>query len=402
MTTQSIAAASCLRAASAAASIVVKTIDTEHALLAKSLSEVLMDSKLASQLLTKLQALALTTTALLLTSRESVNQILGDNGGHGFSEAVFTALRAVIRRLRLVCELPPCQARRAPIVFTAPHTLELQRDGCVTHAREDYTGTIALRLADLIGGAYIGWATQERDRVKALINNTGAPDASNRDPNYLRDDEQRDSPWFNALRSAREQLGAAVLREEGRTVVGYLHVDVHGTRDPPVWEVDCMLGTGAMGDGECTRAFRSRLESELRPLLQSIETAGGGRMDLHAGGELTPAPFFSGCRCGARNTLTQTSTNCALWQSVGSMPFSLAVQVELSLRLRKYLVASPAHLKRFALGIVHALQGDQRQRIRSSTSSQRPRVASQRNLRTSTDQRNPDPAKRAYNSMGVR
>uniref|UniRef100_A0A7S0IV83 Uncharacterized protein n=1 Tax=Calcidiscus leptoporus TaxID=127549 RepID=A0A7S0IV83_9EUKA len=83
-------------------------------------------------------------------------------------------------------------------------------------------------------------------------------------------------------------------------------------------------------------------------------------MDLHAGGELTQEPHFVGCLNGARNTLTQTGTNHALWQSIGSAPFDFAVQVELSLRLRKHLMAEPAHLKRFATGLVNALQGGQR------------------------------------------
>ena len=48
-------------------------------------------------------------------------------------------------------------------------------------------------------------AEEERERVRAL----GGPCATNRDPNYLHDNELSDSVWLAALRQLRERLAPA-------------------------------------------------------------------------------------------------------------------------------------------------------------------------------------------------
>ena len=282
--------------------------------------------------------------------------------------ASLRALQSAIRRRRLdvSCHGP------APIVFTAPHTLELHRDDEPNHKPEDYTGTLALRFAEAAGGACITWSQAERGRVRA----TGAACASNRDPNYLRDDELPRSPWFAALRTCRERLrplwseGGAMGGAAGGAAGGGgggggggaglgvpLHVDVHGIRDPPAHRADCMVGSAAMrrhlGCG-ATDVLLTRVEARLLPLLAQMPlegaASGGPVADrLHAGAPGgTPVPRLGGDWGGTRNTLTQLSTDAELFASCGSLHYPLAIQVELSLRLRKHLNANRVHREAFA------------------------------------------------------
>ena len=108
-----------------------------------------------------------------------------------------------------------------------PHILALKRDNNSDHKPEDFTGTLARRFAKICGGACITWTEQERTRIR-----DEGTDATNRDPNYLKDSELLDNPWFAALRSLRESK-VSLWDSEG-AMKPCLHVDVHGMKDPPL------------------------------------------------------------------------------------------------------------------------------------------------------------------------
>lgn len=299
----------------------------------------------------KLAQAELNTTDVLTLPQMEINNRLRDAGDKALSSASTTALQQAIHR----CRLDVAIHGKTPIVFSAPHTIELQRDGQPKHKVEDFTSPLARLFADVTGGGHILWREEERERVRAL----GGPCPTNRDPNFLSDAELGDSAWFTALRCAREELAPS-----GRPCI---HVDVHGMRNPPAYPVDCLVGTLAMrrqhGDAR-TDALCDEVERVLRPVLQRIPIArpaaaegeGGGDsaadvvgamaefMDLQAGGAATPAPLLGGdWGVGSgRNTLTQLSTNRGLWTahaapSGGPQCFACALQIELSMRLRRHL-----------------------------------------------------------------
>ena len=205
-----------------------------------------------------------TPTDLLILTRVQVNARFGTN----FGDRSFNALQQAIRRRRLDCHFPGAiPAGGGPrIVFTAPHTLALLRDNSPQHAREDYTGTLARRFANLCGGGYVTWTEEERRRVQALP----AADASNRDPNFLTNDELSDSVWFHALLRQRERFVPMVFGNDPPGAMNAcLHVDVHGMRDPPAHPVDLMVGSAAMrrrfGAGR-PHAVLGRIATELRAI----------------------------------------------------------------------------------------------------------------------------------------
>lgn len=268
------------------------------------------------------------------------------------------ALQQAIRRRRLAVLAPPAGSWRHSVLFTAPHTLELLRDGQPQHAREVYTGSLAKHFATAVGGACVTWTEPERERVGALE----IPDASNRDPNHLTDIEMPHSVWFAALRALREQM-VPIWGPVGGAMRPCLHVDVHGMRDPPAYSVDCLIGTSALRRHHGERRaeeFCAAIEAKLRPVLQRIPVGtDGGAMDLHAGGPATAAAELGG-DWGAgsgRNTLTQMSTNSKLFAAGGSLCYTHAVQVELSQRLRKFLIKNEACRTAFAVAIVECVQG---------------------------------------------
>ena len=185
------------------------------------------------------------------------------------SEECVDKLQQVIRQRRLDVITDPAGSR---VVFTAPHTLELLRDGCAAHAREPYTGSLAKRFAAACGGACVTWTETERLRVGKL----GEPDGSNRDPNFLTDIELAHSSWFASLRALRDGMAPATPQPDScgpsstvACVPVAVHVDVHGIRDQPAYAVDCLIGTSALrrcfGD-ERAHAICCRIEEHLRPV----------------------------------------------------------------------------------------------------------------------------------------
>lgn len=362
-------------------------------------------------------------------SLNDINAHMLEAERRAFKLSSFGNLQQAIRRRRLDVRI----WGRRPIVFTAPHAIALQRDGHCVHKEEVYTATLARRFAELGGGGHVTWDDGERDRVAKLVN----PDASNRDPNFLCDDELERSPWFYALRHLRDSLGSTGHGNDG-SVKRCVHIDVHGMRNPPAYPVDCLVGSGAMrlhlGDALADELC-SGIEEHLRPVLQKMEVASSsglrstnvdvepvcdpdatmslhaGRaaddpdsacipiaqavytseedsntsaastmdlmhvtpsaevevatpskprpapqmMDLHAGGPVTPAPALMGLSEPLRNTLTQMSTRTALFEAHGSACFTHALQLELSLRLRKHLIEHQADREDFLAALVEAV-----------------------------------------------
>lgn len=70
-------------------------------------------------------------------------------------------------------------------IFTAPHSINLARDGCSDHLPEDFTSFLARCWAAESKGTSITWASA----AHALCCQTEAPIPGTRDPNYLLSDE---------------------------------------------------------------------------------------------------------------------------------------------------------------------------------------------------------------------
>ena len=263
------------------------------------------------------------------------------------------------------------------VAFTAPHSIPVARDGDAAHKVEHHTWALAREFARGVaehgaGGAdgaaasppfaaaCVRWSRAERRRTRTRA------DPTNRDPNFLRDDEMLASPWLLALRDARARVAPPSAPA--------LHVDVHGIsdrdRETDACRPDVMAGTAAMARREAaagaaaapaTARFRERLEAALLPVLLdarwALDYSDGERAALgldaalHAGGGRTRAPALAGdweaygesARAApGRNTLTQMSTDARLWLAAGGARqrdaprrFTHAVQLELSARLRE-------------------------------------------------------------------
>jgi hypothetical protein len=175
----------------------------------------------------------LLTTSTIVSKGTRIRPFLKCEGNVLFKTSNIRALQRAILRRRIEVE----NHGSKPVVFTAPHTLALQRDNNSDHKPEDFTGTLARRFAKICGGACITWTESERLRIR-----DGGTDPTNRDPNYLKDSELLENPWFAALRSLRE-FKVPLWDVEG-AMKPCLHVDVHGMKDPPSHPVDVFIGTG--------------------------------------------------------------------------------------------------------------------------------------------------------------
>lgn len=241
-----------------------------------------------------------------------------------------------------------------PIVFTAPHTLCLHRDGHPDHKTEDYTAFLARSFALLCDGTCITWTDRERSRVKKL----GKPDPANRDPNYLTSEELPNSPWFRALDESmvyiRNQNSYCTLPSANPLFI--LHVDIHGMSNN--YGSDCVIGTGAM-QSVTTSEKIAQLQNHIRESLNGLLLGAGFeeiRFNTTKSGKVLSGRIDSGCH----NTVTQLSTNASLFEQYGSTVrsagqpgkrASCAIQMELSYRLRKAMNDSKELRTQFAQSI---------------------------------------------------
>ena len=214
-----------------------------------------------------------------------------------------------------------------------------------------------------------------RARVLDILLRRADDEAFADDPNCVARADARDAAWGLAI----EHIDAAMRDEEGRedaspTVARpRLHVDVHGRRDPSTGgrEIrfgDCDVGTAALEEAAPALGARTRaLARELRAFFRAWEAGGwgeGGRGGRRLGGErrerereleraltsnalrfaVNEAPVLTGVRPDGRLTLSQPGVARGL----------ASVQLELSLRLRRALVADDDAARMFARAVVDA------------------------------------------------
>ena len=182
------------------------------------------------------------------------------------------------------------------LLFTAPHCVNLARDGRPEHMPEDFTAHLARAWAAKTRGTSVCWG----ERARAWCTAYECPLPGARDPNYLTAEESEANAWVRAL---------SVLEN------GMFHVDVHGKADRP-GEADADVGVGALraahGDKAADTvadAVASSLEAELS----------------RRGFAVDARPRLQGCwRSVPRRSLTQASVQ------LGFVP----IQLELGYRLR--------------------------------------------------------------------
>ncbi|CAD7935634.1 unnamed protein product [Amoebophrya sp. A120] len=246
-----------------------------------------------------------------------------------------------------------------PILFTAPHSIPLQRDGEKMHHPENWTSSLANSLAQTCLGASLAWSNTEQKRIKALSVPT---DPSLRDPNYLHLDELEGNYWYLGIKDMledmkkveQEQTAKAKDTEDlpgggasSRTIPEVpftLHVDVHGcmnpNKPPHYYTKEVFFGFGAMElpDEKEISHHRSKAYQETKEILaEQFRKILKRRLDVvfqtfYAPGSIIedrPTVRLTGkAKEENRFTLTQQS------QRIG---FDVSVQLELSHGLRKQL-----------------------------------------------------------------
>lgn len=225
-------------------------------------------------------------------------------------------------RLALGTAVVSSSQRRAPhpgmaeaVLFTAPHSLYLRRQGHAHHVPEKHTAALARRFAAAVGGSFLTWKRREERRVLDMCEFVGEPDATNADPNFTHYEELESSPWTRKLLEVRRCFGP------DRPC---LHVDLHGCQEPrPGAGADLVVGLRAMDliDAEGCMELREGLAEAFSLILEGFTV------------NVRPQKFLTGASPDPkRMTLTQQS----LSERGGG--WTHAVQLEMSPRLRKALI----------------------------------------------------------------
>jgi hypothetical protein len=190
--------------------------------------------------------------------------------------------------------------------FTAPHGVNLARDGHTEHLPEGFTSHLARAWAACTHGRAITWgssAIEWCNAFRAPLQSASLAPVLARDPNYLTESECDTNPWVVAL---------AAVATEARG----LHVDVHGKRDA-AGGADLDVGVGA-----CRRLYGDVAADRVAAVLAAALGASlpGWTVDPHS--------RLQGCwRTVRRRSLTQSSA------ALGYAP----VQLEIGYRLRRSL-----------------------------------------------------------------
>ena len=170
------------------------------------------------------------------------------------------------------------------VAFTAPHSIPVARDGDAAHKVEHHTWALAREsrargvaehgaggadgaaASPPFAAACVRWSRAERRRTRTRA------DPTNRDPNFLRDDEMLASPWLLALRDARARVAPPSAPA--------LHVDVHGIsdrdRETDACRPDVMAGTAAMARREAAAGAAAA------PATRALPRAARGRAAARA------------------------------------------------------------------------------------------------------------------------
>lgn len=291
----------------------------------------------------KLYDCHLSSTKILLLDNNTINNILVNNNKTKIKNNNLSKLKEHIKLNRLDYRL----FSHSKILFTAPHSIRLLRDNHQIHKKELYTKKLCIEFANIANAHYIAWDDKEIKRVEQLNDNI---DNSNRDPNYLRDNELLKSWWTRLMKKIK-----------GNIIGVSYHIDIHGMKDPQTTnEADCMCGVGAMltENREKAKKFQNDLEKYFIPALEKIKVIMNNtnnsnvrELKLQVGGNLTETPMFQGNwklvnTNSDRNTLTQISAK---------LNYSYSVQIELSMRLRKILVDSYDARRYFVHAIINAV-----------------------------------------------
>ena len=215
------------------------------------------------------------------------------------------------------------RAGTLPLVVTAPHAIFLSRDDAEVHQPESLTGWLCDSLATSLRAASITWSPAEISRSSQ----TRAPNPQNRDPNHLLESELATNPWNAAL--------ADLLRRWPR--FSCLLVDIHGRRDP-VGEAASTLGPGDVDIG--LGALQAEAPAQVQLLRENLAASLAAVFELH-GFTVNPNPALTGRGPPPRCTVTQQAVRCG----------QVAVQLELSLRLRRALHADEALLENFGAAL---------------------------------------------------
>lgn len=202
------------------------------------------------------------------------------------------------------------------VLFSAPHSIHLQREGHQTHKPEAYTSHLARDFAQTIGGAFLTWTMKEEARVKDLNKATGEPDPTNKDPNFTHCNGLNESAWTRNLREVRFLFGPGTP---------CLHVDLHGCKDPgPDGGSHLVVGLRAMEFAGC------RGVEELRAELATVFAVALRGWSVN----VRPMKVLTGALEDDWRTLTQQS----LSEEGGA--WTHAVQLEMSRTLRNRLARS--------------------------------------------------------------
>lgn len=244
-------------------------------------------------------------------------------------KGLFDALRIAVQQKRLTFSCFRAGVL-IPVLFTAPHSIHLHREGHEPHMPESFTSRLARKFANEQQLACLVWASNEKERVTEFYKCAGQPDPSNSDPNFTKYQDLGISPWTQKLRQIRGTLGPKRR---------CLHVDLHGCKDPDAnGGSHLIVGLRAMelaGRGD-VEEFRTNLQKVLAVVLQGWSV------------NVRPLMSLTGAREDGRCTLTQQS----LSDSGGAWTHS--VQLEMSKSLRRKLVNNKKMRAAMVKGIVNA------------------------------------------------
>jgi hypothetical protein len=280
------------------------------------------------------ELLALTETA---SAREELQGKLSQEAGKKFWRLptnFVSAMRTAVEESRLAFSgfpyAPPGTKHR--ILFSAPHSLPLCREGHRPHLPEAYTSDLAREFAQTVGGAFLTWTLQEKRRALRHYKSSakGEPDPTNKDPNFTHRRALSESPWTRNLREIRNIFG------QGPS----LHVDLHGCKDPGIsGGAHLVVGLRAMefaNRGNDAVLLREYLRKVFKVALR------GWSVNLQPQKQLT----------GALEDDFRTSSQQSLTDEGGAWTHS--VQIEMSRQLRTHLVRDKEHRALVAQAIMWA------------------------------------------------
>lgn len=246
----------------------------------------------------------------------ALQQMLAEQNGQVLPDRLVNCLKMAVEDSRLTLQgFPQSLAQtKVRILFTAPHSIPLCREGHTTHQPEVFTERLASEFAQMVGGACLTWSQQEERRAHDHYKLHKAPDPTNKDPNFTHRDALCDSPWTRNLNEVRYLFGP------GRPC---LHVDLHGCKDPSaVGGSHLVVGLRAM-----EFAGRHGME-DFRIALHKVFAAALRGVAIN----VRPQRQLTGALEDDRCTLTQQS----LREAGGA--WTCAVQLEMSRTLRRQLM----------------------------------------------------------------